>query len=331
LFITINYISDPYQHYRKTTIYPTFYGGDQRYLNPGIAKNYDYNSVILGTSMTEQFYIPDVNKILNLDFLKFSMSGSTLYEQNYILQTILRNKKLKSVIWGVDLFSMAGNIESYRNGKENFPFYLYDDNILNDYKYLLNIDTFSEFIKILKKYYITKERFYFMIDNIFISHNIASKENALNAFYENKLNKNFKKEDYTFEKLKDNFEYNIIPIIENNKDIKFHIYLPPYSILAWSQISENNWLSAAYLIKKYMYIRFKDFDNVYFYNFQENMNFITNLDNYIDTTHYGSSFNYVILKHIKNKETSLYSLNSQNLMEENIVISNKLYKKGVIK
>ncbi len=331
LLISTNYISDPYQHYRKTTIYPPFYGGDQRYLNPGIAKNYSYNSAIIGTSMTEQFYIPNVNKILELEFLKFSLSGATLYEQNYMLKTILEHDKLKRVIWGVDLFSMAGNIESYRNGKENFPFYLYDDNILNDYQYLLNIDTFFEFLKILKKYYIKKERFYYEIDNMFISHNIASKENALNAFYGNKFNQDFKKENYTFEKLKDNFEHNVIPIIQSNKDVEFHIYLPPYSILAWCQISDNNWLDDAYMMKEYMYKRLKTFNNVYFYNFQEEMDFITNLDNYIDTTHYTSSFNDVILKHLKNRDVSAYIVDSKNLMEENIALSKKLYKKEVIK
>lgn len=331
LFISINYIIDPYQHYRKSNIYPPFYGGDQRYLNSGVAKNYSYNGAIIGTSMTEQFYIPSVNKTLGLDFFKFSLSGSTLYEQNYMLTTILKQKKIKSVIWGVDLFSMAGAVESYRNGKENFPFYLYDDNIFNDYKYLLNVDTFSEFLKIFKKYYIKKDRFYFDIDNMFISHNVASKENVLNVFYENKVNQNFKKENYTFEKLKDNFEHNVISIIENNKDIEFHIYLPPYSILAWCQIYDNNWLNDAYMMKEYMYKKFSKFNNVYFYNFQENMDFITTLDNYIDTTHYESSFNSEILKYIKNKEVSTYSIDSKNLMEKNIFLSKKLYKKETVK
>ena len=155
LFVIItNFITDPYQHYRKTTIYPAFFGGDQKYLNPGLAKNYIYDAVIIGTSMTENFYVPNANKELNAKFLKLSISGSTAYEQKLILNQAIKTKQVKKVLWGLDIYSLNGKVEQYRNGKKNFPLYLYDDNIFNDYKYLLNKDTLFEFFKILKKYYI---------------------------------------------------------------------------------------------------------------------------------------------------------------------------------
>lgn len=101
LVVSINFITDPYQHYRKTTIYPAFLGGDQRYLNPGLAKYYKYNGVIIGTSMTEKFYIPLVDKTFNSSFLKLSISGSTAYEQNLILSKAIQTKQVKKVIWGL--------------------------------------------------------------------------------------------------------------------------------------------------------------------------------------------------------------------------------------
>jgi len=320
VFVSINYIIDPYQHYRKSTIYPSFYGGNQRYLNPGLAKNHSFTDVIIGTSMTEQFYIPKVNKILGGNFMKLSISGSTAYEQKLILSRALKYQNINRVIWGLDIYSLSGNIESYRNGKINFPLYLYDDNFLTDYKYLLNIDTFSEFFKIIKKYYIKKDRDYFDINNMFISHSINSKESALSAFYQDNLNLTFKKEDYLFEKMKMSFDKNILEVVNNNKNIEFHIYLPPYSILAWYKINKNGWLNEAFKLKQYIYNHLSKYSNVYFYDFQNDITFITNLENYIDTTHYTKEFNSNILEIIKDKRISQYNYISNDIMIKNINI-----------
>jgi len=307
IVVSINFIADPYQHYRKTTLYPAFFGGDQRYLNPGLAKNYKYDSVIIGTSMTEKFYVPNINKIFNSSFLKLSMSGSTAYEQNLILTQAVKTKQVHKVLWGLDIYSLKGQVEQYRNGKNNFPLYLYDNNILNDYKYLLSKDTFAEFIKILKKFYLEKDKFYFDINNIFLSKdqddNITASDVIL-IFNKKLVNSNFIKKDFLFETMKQNFDINIYKIIKENSDIKFDIFLPPYSILAWYDINEQGWLEDALKIKLYMFQKLKNLKNANLYDFQANINFITNLENYVDTTHYKSKFNTFIIKNIYKKKIS---------------------------
>lgn len=303
--IVFNFVIDPFQYYRKPTIYPAFFNSDQRYLNIGLAKNYTYDSIILGTSMTEQFRVRDANKILDANFLKLSMSGSTVHEQALICTKALKYQNVKNVIWGVDLYSLSGEKDSFRN-KNSFPLYLYDDNFLNDIKYLLNIQTTFEFFKILKKYYIKKDRFYFDIENMFLHKNIDYEKINAKSVIENhkktKLNAGFNPKKYTFEKMKENFDFNILPIIKSNKSTKFYIFLPPYSILAWKQMKKNRWLENALKTKIYMYEKLKKYPNAYLFDFQADIDFITNLNNYMDATHYKPHKNIEILNTFKNMD-----------------------------
>ena len=47
----LTYAVDPFEQYRESAILPLY--DQESYNNPGIAKNYDYDAVILGTSMVE--------------------------------------------------------------------------------------------------------------------------------------------------------------------------------------------------------------------------------------------------------------------------------------
>jgi hypothetical protein len=57
----VNYIVDPFQQYRVKTFYPIAFT-NQRYQNAGLSKNFEYDSLILGTSMTENFILDEVEK-----------------------------------------------------------------------------------------------------------------------------------------------------------------------------------------------------------------------------------------------------------------------------
>lgn len=49
-------IIDPFEVYHKATAFiPPITNGTQLYSNAGIAKNYAYDSVVIGSSMTENF------------------------------------------------------------------------------------------------------------------------------------------------------------------------------------------------------------------------------------------------------------------------------------
>lgn len=100
----INFVIDPFHQYKIDTSKPIAFT-NERYQNAGLAKNLKYDSIILGTSMTENFVLNEVENYLNFGkVLKLSLAGSSAKEQSTTLQTaISSNKELKNVLWGLDL------------------------------------------------------------------------------------------------------------------------------------------------------------------------------------------------------------------------------------
>ena len=59
----INYRVDPFQQYRVPSTYaPRFYYSFQRYENPGIARHYDFDRAIVGSSFFENISGSEVDR-----------------------------------------------------------------------------------------------------------------------------------------------------------------------------------------------------------------------------------------------------------------------------
>lgn len=55
LTVAFNVIMDPYFHYHKPFEWQKHGWWQERYINDGILKHFDYNAIIAGTSMVENF------------------------------------------------------------------------------------------------------------------------------------------------------------------------------------------------------------------------------------------------------------------------------------
>jgi hypothetical protein len=308
-----NYIVDPYQHYRKADFYKPIYDlGNQRYINPGIAKNYDYDSVIIGTSMTENTDLSEVEKKLKKRAINMSASGASAYEENLILQVALKTGKVKSVIWCLDIYSFQGSPTRFRFGEKSMPLYLYDDNAFNDYRYLLNRIVFRKALDcILAGHNSNRDvnRPYYWADKV----NFSRKE-ALEAWYkllaEKDFNKNVSIEEYTSEALEKSFDQNMLPHIVNNPRISFVIYFPPYSILNWVYAKDQGTLDNFLDFKKYVIDKLTHYNNVEMYDFQDIEIITFNLENYKDISHYSPKIDDFILDSISTKK---YLVNSYSV------------------
>ena len=75
------YVIDPYFHYHKP-FFSYFKLDNQRYQNDGIAKNFDYDAIITGTSMTENFKTSEFDELFNVKSVKMSFSGGSFKEIN---------------------------------------------------------------------------------------------------------------------------------------------------------------------------------------------------------------------------------------------------------
>ena len=309
IFISIfNYIVDPYQQYRITNFYPLPYE-KERELDAGMAKNFQFDSVVLGTSMMQNFSLKHLQK--ELDFtkpIKLTLAGSSIYEQSVILKTAIKHQKIKNVLIGIDFFSYYGDIKRLKHGENNFPFYLYDDNFLNDYKYLSSFDTLKRSIKLLSKEKSkTKNNPLYNYYNMYEWHGKHEEKDTLNKIKDKWLNRDkFDNEAKHLEKkfiyLKNNFDYNLKPLLKENKNINFIIIFPPYSILAYKVYQQRGELEDFLKFKQYIIVNLSKFKNVEVYDFGYDNSISYNLHNYYDLYHYNKKISNWMISQIKLKK-----------------------------
>jgi hypothetical protein len=306
----INYIVDPFQQYRVKTFYPiSFDIKDQRYKNAGLSKNFEYDFVIDKTEESLNF-----NKLI-----KLSISGGSAREQSTVLKTAIENNKnLKNILWGLDTLSFIGNPDKLKYGPNSFPFYLYDNNKINDNKYLLSFDTLKKSINILFKVH-NEDTNYDFNTMYQWQHKDEEKfkiEDVYKAWEKRKtdFNKNSTTEQ-KFNYLKNSFDINFLSLIQNNPQINFIIFFPPYSILTFKTFEEQNQISDILEFKRYIFDSLLSYKNVKMYDFQAEKSVTHNLNNYKDLSHYHQRINYWMIEQIKENKYLVSKENSDSYIE----------------
>ncbi|MDD2829424.1 MAG: hypothetical protein PHW18_07625 [Sulfuricurvum sp.] len=306
---SINFILDPLQQYRKAHFYKPIYD-NERYLNPGLAKTYEYNQVIIGSSMTENFILSDAKEILGFNKpIKFCMSGATAYEIKIMLDSAYQHRKIDSVIYGVDLFSFTGETTRLFDGEGSLPFYLYDNNRLNDYRYLLSFDTLKFFVD---SFVLPKPEVMFDLNRMYQWQHKSNEDDfngtdRLDEWSEKYgFNPDYSKSEFTLKALKANIDTNLIPLIQNHPETTFYLFYPPYSILAFKDMENKGWLNTVELFKRHLLTQLAHYPNVKIYDFQASKEVTCNLDNYKDLLHYHQRINRWMLEEMK-KENYLTS------------------------
>jgi len=297
-----NFIVDPYQQYRKASFYKLPYK-NPRELNAGLAKNFDFDSVVIGTSMMQNFNINDLHTILGYKKpIKLTMPGCSVYEQKIILTNALHHQKIKNVLIGIDFLSYYGDVKRFKHGEAFFPSYLYDDNLINKYKYLISSDTLKRSFQLLFSHNHDERIYDYTKMYEWKSH--TKDEDVLSVIKKRWINrKNFDNEAQESEKkllfLKNNFDYNLKSVIENNKNIKFTLFFPPYSILAYKVYEQRGELNDFIHFKEYVVKSLSKYKNVKIYDFEFANKITFNLQNYYDLYHYNKHISRWILEEIK--------------------------------
>jgi hypothetical protein len=310
LVIIINFMVDPYQRYRINKFYPLEYKRNlSRKLIPGFIKNSNYDTIVTGSSMVENFLLSDVKK-LGGNPIKFSMSGSTAFEINLVLKRVFSEKQnLRLVIIGLDIPSFTGPIDRIKNGHSSFPFYLFNNNEIIDHKYLVSGDTFFESIKCLSRLidydtspYVNELEYMFQWQHLY---NDSFTTNNVHKSWLNIKSKPLCHDTWKIENLINSFDSNILSHIERNEGTKFILFFPPYSIYAYKLWSNNNLLQLVNRFKEYICLSTSVLENCDLYDFHLSYDIITNLNNYKDYSHYHQKINSLLIKDMVNKKNNV--------------------------
>lgn len=304
---------DPFYHYHGLIGKQKLHSGDEYYQNIGIAKNFKYDSVIIGSSMTENFKVSQFEKKFGGKIVKLSLSGG--YPKNYklLFSKIFKKRKIKNIYYGLDTYVYITQAKEY-----NFeiPNYLYDDNYFNDVNYVLNKNVFfNKTIPIYNNEMNTNWDAIYSWYNSFT----FSKEATL---------KNYKREEKKY--ILDNKKYfetlnirlsTLTYFIKNNPNTSFYIFYPPYSILYYDLINQRGELEIYLKSNKIIMNELIKYPNVRLTSFYYDKNIIMNLNNYKDCNHYSNKISEYIVDNIDKDEYKIDKSNINRYIDE----SNKFF------
>lgn len=267
---------------------------------PGMLRNLDYDTVLIGSSMCKNFDISDLNAVAGGSAVKATSAGQTGEDVGKILHILLnekRDRELKHLIIGVDLWAFAKGegVGHWRNYA-----YLYDRRV--SWEYFFSTDTLAG------------------IGNCIVT-NMASSD-VEGAAKEKDFNRMFGDKVWRFKYSKTAMEEHIRKVDESpaaappetmkylNKflldplvghdRLRVDIIFPPYSVYFWSMLLHTGKLDG-YLARREEFARAVELrcPFVKIHDFQGDESIICNLDNYKDINHFSPEINRLILGCIK--------------------------------
>lgn len=139
----VNIVVDPLFQYHKP-----WFGLDpvitnERYQNAGVIKHFDFDNAILGTSLSENFTISEVNDTFGGNSVKLTMYGSSIYNMTYQLELMKKREEKPKVI----MCDMSPILFEAPNDKlkNPLPTFLYNNNLFDDGEYFWNFSILNDF------------------------------------------------------------------------------------------------------------------------------------------------------------------------------------------
>lgn len=317
------YKIDPYFHYHQPDTDRYFYVLDnQRSQNDGISKHFDYDALITGTSMAENFKTSEFDEIFGVDSIKVPYSGGSYKEINDNLTIALKsNPKLKTIIRCLDMGRFFDSADVMRSDLGEYPTYLYDSNPFNDVKYLLNKDIiFSRSYRMAKEnddpnalrgitsfddYSRWQYGYSFGIDTVLPGRNMTVEQGVSVHLTESER-----------KTIEENITKNVTSLADQYPDVDFYYFFSPYSIVWWAPLVNNGIMDRQIEAERYIIELILEHSNIHLYSFNNKTEITTDLNNYKDDRHYGQWVNTLMLKWMHDREGILTKDNYEKYLED---------------
>lgn len=285
---------DPFYHFHKPVGNMKAVLNQPEYQVVGTIENFDYDSVIVGTSMAENFDNTWFDNSFNCKTIKLIKTGGTTPEHAYYLEKAFEKRNLKNVFYSLDVAAICNTPEN-DFPDDSMPLYLYDNNPFNDIQYVFNKDVLFKHIPYMiaqnkNPEYNEGESYSFAKDKSF------SAADAINNYVRSDILASLDFSEYEAS-ISSNIEI-LKGFIEENSDTQFYIFIPTYSCLWWDNADRTGILEETFYAIEKAAKELSVYDNVTFYCFIDNNDISDNLNNYMDTMHFSPEINKWIVNEI---------------------------------
>lgn len=291
-------VIDPFYHYHKPIGPLKAVLNEKEYQCMGTLKNFEYDAVIAGSSVSENFNNRWFDEGFGCTSIKAIRSYGATADLCYMLDTAFNSgNEIRYVFYNLDPSSFKSDTETTFK-QTGCPMYLYDDDPINDVEYLFNKDVLFKSIPYMiaksaepdydegtsYNWGQWKEFDLAMCTGLYLRHpRVATMNDA--AYMDDVL-------------------YDNISLIENevisHPDTCFYIYMPPYSMLWWDNAYREGDTEFYIHATKECMKKLISHENVRFYYFMNDREIITNLESgYMDTLHFSPEVNKSICESLR--------------------------------
>lgn len=317
---------DPFFHYHKPNTDRYYYVlNNQRSQNDGISRNFDYNALITGTSMTENFKTSELDAIFGTNSIKVPYSGATFKEINdSLIRALASNPNLKIIIRGLDMSMFIEDKDALRPELGEYPTYLYDENIFNDVKYIFNRDVlfgrvypmtianhndgFEPGIMSFDEYSNWMAKYTFGVNAV--CPNGITVESASEPIHLTDTEKSI---------VLGTIHQNVTSLAEQYPEVTFYYFFTPYSVTWWQGLVHNGTIYRQIEAEEIIIEEILKYDNIKLYSFNNLTDITTDLNNYKDTIHYGSWVNSLMLQYMYDGRCLLTYENYEEYLKEELL------------
>ena len=286
------YVFDPFYHYHKPWFGLKAVLSDKEYQCIGTLRNFDYDALIVGSSVVENNDNSWYNEAYGVKSIKAVRSYGATADLCYMLDIAYEDHDIKRVFYNIDPSSLSMSAETTYEST-GCPMYLYDKNPFNDVKYLFNKAVLFEKIP----YELANSVIGDYNENL--SYNWAKWKSfnsamALSLYHRSKEITPMMEETAYQQELDANIAL-LTSEVEAHPETEFIFFYPVYSMLWWDGIVRSGERDAYIYNELAMTKALLQYDNVRIFCFQAEEEIATNLELYMDTLHFAPEINKYML------------------------------------
>ena len=286
-------VVDPYAHYHPVALPLT---DNPAYTAPGIARNYAYDTVVLGSSMVENTPVSRIDTLWDAQSVKIPLRGGNAGDHARVLDLCLETHDVKRVIFCMDPTSFSAQPSAL---VYDYPAYLWNGAGLDDVNYLLNASVLLDKIRLARRgerqlawYATDRDAMYTWTDVEF------TRENAINSYSWPSTPQTMRPADYFADSFHQNVEADVERFVAAHPETEFHFYYPPYSVIYWILVSDEGNLNAQLWMRERFVEALCAYPNVVIHDFAAYTPWILDLDRYMDYSHHDMEMNAQIIEAI---------------------------------
>lgn len=325
--IAVVVLFDPFYQYHKPLPGLKSVLTDKEYQCVGTLRTFDYDSLIVGSSVCENYNNHWFDDGFSCKTIKAIRSYGATADLCYLLDIAYENRDLKYVFYNIDPSSLSADTATTYEST-GCPMYLYDTNYLNDVSYVLNKTVLLEKIPYMlafsaKSDYDEGNSYNWAQWKFFSAELATGMYNRLSSV------RPMYGEMYYEKELEGNIAL-LTRQVKNHPETTFKFFFPPYSMLWWDNIYRSGERDAYLYNEKQAIAALLAYDNVEIYYYQDEEDVITDLDNYMDMIHFSKDINQMICDKMIAGEGRLTEENYEERLENMYDLSERIVKEYIL-